>query len=92
MRQVEDILLPVPERQALFTATGLGFGGPGRVTNGFLFLRLKPRGERERSQQEIVQLAVPPPAGHPGRAGLRDQSAQPRRRGQQLAGGVRAAG
>ena len=28
----------------LFTAIGLGFGGPGRVTNGFIFLRLKPHG------------------------------------------------
>jgi multidrug efflux pump len=66
MRQVEEILLPVPERQALFTATGLGFGGPGRVTNGFLFLRLKPRGERDRSQQEIVQSLFPRLLGIPG--------------------------
>jgi multidrug efflux pump len=66
MRQVEDILLPVPERQALFTATGLGFGGPGRVTNGFLFLRLKPRGERERSQQDIVASLFPRLLGIPG--------------------------
>ncbi len=66
MRQVEEILLPVPERQALFTATGLGFGGPGRVTNGFLFLRLKPRQERERSQQEIVQSLFPRLLGIPG--------------------------
>jgi multidrug efflux pump len=66
MRQVEDILLTVPERQALFTATGLGFAGPGRVTNGFLFLRLKPREERERSQQEIVQSLFPRLLGIPG--------------------------
>ncbi|MBD3219771.1 MMPL family transporter [bacterium] len=66
MRQVEEILLPVPEREALFTATGLGFGGPGRVTNGFLFLRLKPRDERDRSQQEIVQSLFPRLLGIPG--------------------------
>lgn len=59
MRQIEDILLPLPEREGLFTATGLGFGGPGRVTNGFLFLNLKDRDERDRSQQEIVGSLFP---------------------------------
>ncbi len=49
MRQVEGVLLPLPERAGLFTATGLGFGGPGRVTNGFLFLRLKRIDERPKS-------------------------------------------
>jgi multidrug efflux pump len=66
MRQVEDILMPVPERKALFTATGLGFGGPGRVTNGFMFFRLKDRDERERSQQEIVQSLFPQLLAIPG--------------------------
>ncbi len=66
MRQVEDVLLPLPERRSLFTATGLGFGGPGRVTNGFLFLRLAPRDERDRSQQEIVQAVFPQLMGIPG--------------------------
>jgi multidrug efflux pump len=55
MRQLESQLMPLPERAGLFTATGLGFSGPGRVTNGFVFLRLKDRKERTRSQQEIVQ-------------------------------------
>lgn len=59
MRQVESILLPLPERRGLFTATGLGFGGPGRVTNGILFLNLKPRHERSKSQQQIVQELFP---------------------------------
>jgi multidrug efflux pump len=49
MRMVEGVLLPLPERAGLFTATGLGFGGPGRVTNGFLFLRLKRIDERPKS-------------------------------------------
>ncbi|HEX5031492.1 MAG TPA: efflux RND transporter permease subunit [Candidatus Eisenbacteria bacterium] len=49
MRQVEAILLPMPERAGLFTATGLGFGGPGRVTNGFLFFRLKRLDERPKA-------------------------------------------
>jgi multidrug efflux pump len=55
MRQLEGILMSRPEFEGLFTATGLGFGGPGRVTNGFLFYRLKPREQREKSQQEVVR-------------------------------------
>ena len=66
MRQVESILLPLPERQGLFTATGLGFGGPGRVTNGFVFLNLKPRDERSKSQQQLVQELFPRLFGIPG--------------------------
>jgi len=66
MRQVEHILLSVPECNGLFTATGLGFGGPGRVTNGFAFMSLKPRSERKRSQQEIVQSVFFPLMSIPG--------------------------
>ncbi len=66
MRQVEKILLDLPERQGLFSATGLGFGGPGRVTNGFVFLNLKPRDQRQRSQQEIVASLFPQLISIPG--------------------------
>jgi multidrug efflux pump len=66
MQQLEGILLNMPERDGLFTATGLGFGGPGRVTNGFVFFRLKPRGERDKSQQQIVQELFPVTFGIPG--------------------------
>ncbi len=66
MREIESILLDLPERRGLFTATGLGFGGPGRVTNGFLFLQLKPRDERNRSQQEIIASLFPRLIGIPG--------------------------
>ncbi len=66
MRQVEAQLLPLPERRSLFTAIGLGFGGPGRVTDGFVFLGLKPRGERNRTQQELVQQLFPQLLGIPG--------------------------
>lgn len=66
MREVENRLLRLPERRALFTAIGLGFGGPGSVTNGFLFLPLKPRGERQKSQQQIVQELFPPMISIPG--------------------------
>lgn len=66
MRQIEQILLNVPECGGLFTATGLGFGGPGRVTNGFIFMQLKPHSERSRSQQEIVQSVFYPLISIPG--------------------------
>lgn len=66
MREIENRLLALPERRALFTAIGLGFGGPGRVTNGFMFLALKPRDERDRSQQEIVAELFPQLLSIPG--------------------------
>jgi multidrug efflux pump len=66
MKEVEGRLLPLPERRALFTAVGLGFGGPGRVTNGFLFLALKPRSERDKSQQQVVQELFPRLISIPG--------------------------
>ena len=59
VREIERRILPLPERQGLFTATGLGFGGPGSVTNSFMFLNLKPRGQRDKSQQQIVQELFP---------------------------------
>ena len=66
MREIENRLLSLPERRALFTAVGLGFGGPGRVTNGILFLALKPRSDREKSQQQIVQELFPALISIPG--------------------------
>lgn len=66
MRAVESVLLPLPERNGLFTAIGLSGQGPGTVTNGFLFFNMKPRGERSRSQQEIVQQLFPQLISIPG--------------------------
>lgn len=66
VREIENRLLPLPERQGLFTATGLGFGGPGNVTNSFMFLNLKPRDERDKSQQQIVQELFPQLISIPG--------------------------
>jgi multidrug efflux pump len=66
MREIEKRLLALPERNGLFAAVGLGFGGPGRVTNGILFLNLKPRDEREKSQQQIVQELFPQLFSIPG--------------------------
>jgi multidrug efflux pump len=66
VREIESRVLPLPERGGLFTATGLSFGGPGSVTNSFMFLNLKPRGERDKSQQQIVQELFPQLFSIPG--------------------------
>lgn len=66
VREIENRLLKLPELQGLFTATGLSFGGPGSVTNSFMFLNLKPRGERKKSQQQIVQELFPQLISIPG--------------------------
>ena len=67
MRQVEAILMPRPERAGIFTATGLGFGGPGRVTNGFVFFNMKSKEEgREKSAQQVVGELFPQLLGIPG--------------------------
>ena len=66
MRQAEAIYARTPEVAAFFSAVGLGFGGPGRVTDGFMFVRLKPYDQRRRSQQQIVQAVFPRMLGIPG--------------------------
>ena len=66
VRQIEKRLLALPELQGLFTATGLSSGGPGSVTNSFMFLNLKPRAERQKSQQQIVQELFPQLFAIPG--------------------------
>jgi multidrug efflux pump len=66
VREIENRLLKLPELGGLFTATGLSFGGPGSVTNSFMFVNLKPRGERDKSQQQIVQELFPQLISIPG--------------------------
>ncbi len=66
VRQIENRLLALPELQGLFTATGLSAGGPGSVTNSFMFLNLKPRSQRKKSQQQIVQELFPQLMAIPG--------------------------
>jgi len=66
VKEIENRLLKLPELKGLFTATGLSFGGPGSVTNSFMFLNLKPRGERDKSQQQIVQELFPQLISIPG--------------------------
>jgi multidrug efflux pump len=66
VREIENRLLKLPELDGLFTATGLSFGGPGSVTNSFMFLNLKPRSKRNKSQQQIIQELFPQLISIPG--------------------------
>jgi multidrug efflux pump len=66
MHEIENRLLALPECQALFAATGLAFAGPGSVTNGVMFMLLKPRDEREKSVQQITQELFPQLLSIPG--------------------------
>ena len=66
MHQVEAIYSQVPEVEAYFSAVGLGFAGPGRVTDGFMFVLLKPFGQRHISQQALVGMLFPRLIGIPG--------------------------
>ncbi len=53
MKQIEDIVLAHPSTQSVFSAIGLRAGG--QANSGIAFTRLKPRDEREQSQQEVVR-------------------------------------
>ena len=66
LKQAEKVFQGMPEVASMFTAVGLSGGGPGRVTDGFMFVRLKPKSERKRSQQQIVQAAFPQMLSIPG--------------------------
>jgi len=66
LRQAEAVYQGVPEVGGMFSAVGLSGGGPGRVTDAFMFVRLKPQNERKRSQQQIVQSVFPRMMSIPG--------------------------
>lgn len=52
IKEIEAILANVPEIDN--TLAVVGFGGSGQVSNGNVVVRLKPRAERKRSQQQIL--------------------------------------
>jgi multidrug efflux pump len=66
LRQIEGIFQKTPEVEAIFSAIGLAIEGPGRVTDGFCFVPLKPHGQRRRSQMQIVQSLFPQLLSVPG--------------------------
>lgn len=51
---VTTLVDSVPEAGVILSVTAPGFTGSGAVNTGFINTRLSPPGERERSQQEIV--------------------------------------
>jgi hydrophobe/amphiphile efflux-1 (HAE1) family protein len=55
-RQIEDVLADTPAVRNFFMAIGLSRGGgPGKVNEGIIFVRLTPREQRTRHQSQIVQ-------------------------------------
>jgi multidrug efflux pump subunit AcrB len=55
-RQIEQVLADTPEVAHQFLVVGLSRGGgPGRVNEGFSWVHLTPRGERDLHQIEVMQ-------------------------------------
>ncbi len=54
LQKVEEKLASVPEIEGFFSAVALGGGNVGDTSQGIVFARLAPWGDRARSQQEIV--------------------------------------
>ncbi|MDZ7762173.1 MAG: efflux RND transporter permease subunit [Desulfovermiculus sp.] len=54
-RKIEDIMSRIPEIRSFFLAIGLSRSGPGKANEGISFVRLTHHGERERTQQEVMQ-------------------------------------
>src|SRR3990172_6215254 len=52
LKRNEELLASIPEIKSFFGAIALGEGG--RVNKGLMFVRMHPRKERKRSQQEII--------------------------------------
>ena len=52
LKRNENLLAGIPEVKSFFSAIALGESG--RVNKGLMFVRMHPRKERKRSQQEII--------------------------------------
>lgn len=55
-RVVDFVMDSVPEYTSILSVTSPGFSGGGSVNNGFIRVRLTDPDQRERSQQEIVDM------------------------------------
>jgi len=64
LREVERILDAYPEIRTEFALIGLGTAG--QVNQGTVVVRMAPRDERKRSQQEVIALLRKDLAGIPG--------------------------
>lgn len=54
MQQIEEIYSDVPEITSYFVIGGFGGGGGGNVNRGIAFVDLQSWGDRDRSQQAVV--------------------------------------
>jgi multidrug efflux pump len=59
-REAERAVASLPEVSRAFSVVSLGLGTPGLVNQGFLWVSLVPRAERERSQSEVVHALQGP--------------------------------
>ena len=57
--QIISLVDTLPERESILAVTSPGFGSSLSVNKGFVRVNLKPKSERERSQQEIVDIISP---------------------------------
>ncbi len=53
-RHIEELLDATPEVRSYFSIVAIGMGGPGRVNQGIMFVRMKERDERSRSAEQIL--------------------------------------
>ena len=53
-KRIEQLLDETPEVRSFFSIVAIGMGGPGRVNQGIMFVRMKPRDQRKRSAEEIL--------------------------------------
>ncbi len=65
-RQIESFLAPIPEIDTYFVVVAPGLERPNPVNSAIAFIRLKPWGERARSQQQVALQLMPQFLGLPG--------------------------
>ncbi len=58
-KQVEDIVIGLPEVDHVFSVIALGLGTPGLVNEGLVIAALSDRSEREREVKEVIDEAQP---------------------------------
>ncbi len=54
-RQAETVVAAQPEVRRIFSVVPVGIGAPGVVNEGFMFISLKPRAEREGSDRDVMK-------------------------------------
>ena len=65
-RRVEELLDATPEVRSYFSVVAISRGGPGRVNEGIMFVRMHPVAERKRSAADVLGELRERAAGIPG--------------------------